>query len=258
MKTLNVTRYKSLEWSLGIHAGILMLGFLPFAHRMITPETKEYIVEVGWLEMPEEQQAGSAGLKAMSPVFNEEPEPTTDNPTKDPIPVEETEPVKEITIAEEVSEIESEVVTESETDVVASSSSDKGSDAETHADGGGSGSPIEGDQDGGAMAGDGGAGDGLEGDGIITRRVIYREDISKVAKVNGKIVLNICIDRQGKVEYTAYDSEKTTITDKQIIKEATYIASRYRFEAKYNGPKRECGQLTFIFRIEKPIEPVWE
>ena len=60
----------------------------------------------------------------MSPIFNEEPEPTTDNPTKDPIPVEETEPVKEITIAEEVSEIESDVTTESETEVVASASSD--------------------------------------------------------------------------------------------------------------------------------------
>ena len=172
--------------------------------------------------------------------------------------MEETEPVKEITIAEEVSEIESDVTTESETEVVASASSDKGSDAETHADGGGSGSPIEGNQDGGAMAGDGGAGDGLEGDGIITRKIIYRENITKVAKVNGKIVLNICINRQGHVEYVAYDAAKTTITDKSIIKEATEIASRYRFEAKYNAPKKECGQLTFIFSIEEPIEPVWE
>ena len=258
MKTLKVTRNKSLEWSLGIHFGVLMLGFLPLMHKINTPQPIEYLVEIGYEEFPEIQDAGSEGLKAMSPIFNEEPEPTTDNPTKDPIPVEETEPVKEITIAEEVSEIESEVVTESETDVVASASSDKGSDTETHADGGGSGSPIEGNQDGGAMAGDGGAGDGLEGDGIITRKIIYRENISKVAKVNGKIVLNICINRMGQVEYAAYDAAKTTITDKAIIKEATEIASRYRFESKYNAPKKECGQLTFIFSIEEPIEPVWE
>ncbi len=257
MKTLSVTRNKSLEWSIGIHVGILMLGFLPLAHKMITPEPKELLMEVGFLEIPEIQEFGSEGLKAMSPVYNEQPEPTTDNPTKDPIPVDETEPVKEITVAEDVSEIESDVVIESETDVVASASSDKGNDAETHADGGGSGSPLEGDQAGGAMAGDGGAGDGLEGDGIITRRIIHREDITKVAKVNGKVVLNICINRQGEVIYVAYDADKTTITDKEIIKQASYIATRYRFESKYTAPQKEWGKLTFIFKIEEPIAPVW-
>lgn len=258
MKALNVPRNKSFELSFGIHFGILLLGFLPFAQKFTDPVPVEYLVEVGWEEYPEIKEAGSEGLKAMSPVFNEEPEPTTDQPDKDPIPVDESEPVKEITIAEEVSEIESEVVTDSETDVVASNSSDKGTDAETHADGGGSGSPIEGNQDGGAMAGDGGAGDGLEGNGIITRKIIYREDISKVAKVNGRIVLDICINRQGQVEYAAYDPEKTTITDKQIIWEATEMAARYRFESKYTAPKKECGELTFIFSIEEPIVPVWE
>ncbi len=258
MKALKVTHNKSFELSFGIHIGILILGFIPLVHKMAAPEPKEYLVEIGWQEIMEIQEAGSEGLQARSPIFNEEPEPTTDNTTKDPIPVDETEPVKEITIAEDGSELESDVVTESETKVVASSSSDKGSDSETHADGGGSGSPIEGNQSGGAMAGDGGAGDGLEGNGVITRKIVYREDITKVAKLNGKVVLNICINRQGKVEYAAYDAEKTTITDKEIIKQASYIATRYRFETKYTAPKKECGQLTFIFRIEEPIVPVWE
>lgn len=257
MKTFKVTRNKSFELSFGIHFGVLLLGLLPLATKIGEPAPEEYLVEIGYEVIPETTMAGSEGLQARSEVYNEKPEPTTDNPTKDPIPVDESEPVKEITIAEDVSEIESDVVTDSDVDVVASSSSDKGKDAETHAEDGGSGSPIEGNQDGGAMAGDGGAGDGLEGDGVITRRIIYRENIGKVAKVNGKIVLNICINRRGIVEYVAYDQEKTTITDKAIIREASEIASRYRFESKFNAPKKECGQLTFIFNIEEPIEPVW-
>ena len=257
MKTLKVTRNKSFEWSLGIHMGILLLGFLPLAHKMATVEPKEYIMEIGYQELPEIQQSGSEGLQARSPIYNEQPEPTTDSPEKDPIPVEETEPVKEITVAEDVSEIESEVVTESETDVVASESSDHGSDAETHGDGGGSGSPLEGDQDGGAMAGDGTNGDGLEGDGIITRKIVYHEDIGRIAKVNGRIVLDICINRQGKVEYVAYNADKTTIMDKEIIRKATEIAARYRYEANYSAPKRECGQLTFIFTIQQPVKMLW-
>lgn len=258
MKTLFLTRNKSFQWSFGIHSIILVFGFLPLAHKIAVPEPAEYLVELDYQEIPEFIQAGSEGLQARSMVYNDEPEPTTENPSKEPIPVEETKPVKEITIAEEVSEIESDVVTESETDVVASESSDNGSDAETHADGGGDGSPIKGNQDGGAMAGDGGAGDGLEGDGIITRKIIYREPIAKVAKVNGKIVLNIAINRQGIVEYVAYDQELTTITDRAVIKEATEIAARYRFETKYTAHKREWGKLTFIFSIEEPIKPVWE
>jgi hypothetical protein len=258
MKTLTVTRDKSFVWSIGIHLGILLMGLIPLAQKMAAPPEVEYLIEVGWEELPEIKQSGSEGLQALSPVYNEEPEPTTPEPAKEPVPVDDPEPVEEIEIAEDVSEIESDVTMESETDVVASGSSDNGADAETHADGGGSGSPLEGNQDGGAMAGDGGAGDGLEGDGIITRRVIYRENISKVAKENGRIVLNICINRQGMVESVAFDQAKTTITDKKIIKEASEIAARYRFEAKYNAPKKECGQLTFIFNIEEPIDPVWK
>ena len=73
MKTLKVTRNKSLEWSLGIHFGILMLGFIPLMHKINTPPTVEYLVEIGYEEFPEIKDAGSEGLKAMSPIFNEEP-----------------------------------------------------------------------------------------------------------------------------------------------------------------------------------------
>lgn len=253
MKTLNVTRNKSVEWSFGIHGAVLLLLLLPLAHKVAVVQPKEYLVELGYVEMPEIQNSGSEGLESRSQVFNEEPEPTTDSPEKDPIPVEETDPAKEVTVAEDVSEIDSDVTTDSETDVVASESNAHGSDSETHADGGGSGSPLEGDQDGGAMAGDGGAGDGLEGDGIITRKIIYREKIGQLAKINGRIVLDICINRQGKVEYVAYNPDKTTITDREIIRQATNIAARYKYEANYTAPKRECGQLTFIFSIEEPI-----
>ena len=94
----------------------------------------------------------------------------------------------------------------------------------------------------------------MEGDGIITRKVIYRENIAGVAKESGKITLDICIDRQGRVISVAYDPVNTTITDNEIIRQASYLAARYRFETKYNGPKRECGKLTFIFRVDKKVE----
>jgi len=253
MKTLTVTRNKSFEWSFGLHAGILLIAFLPFAHKAMEKKPLEYIVEIGYMEELQEVASGSEGLQARSPVFNEEPEPTMDKPAEEPIPVDETEPVEQTTIAENDSEVISDVTAEDATDVVASETSASGSDTETNASGGGNGSPIEGDQDGAAMDGDGGGGDGLEGDGIITRKVIYRENITSVAKMNGRVTLDICIDRAGKVIYAAYDPEKTTITDNEIIKQATHLAIRYRFEAKYNAPKKEWGELTFIFWIDEDV-----
>lgn len=253
MKTLTVTRNKSFEWSFGLHAGILLIAFLPFAHKAMEKKPLEYILEIGYMEELQEVASGSEGLQARSPVFNEEPEPTMDKPAEEPIPVNETEPVEETTMAENDTEVISDVTAEEATDVVASETATSGSDTETSANGGGNGSPIEGNQDGAAMDGDGGGGDGLEGDGIITRKVIYREDITSVAKMNGRVTMDICIDREGKVIYAAYDPEKTTITDKEIIKQASYLAVRYRFEAKYNAPKKEWGELTFIFRIDEDI-----
>ena len=254
MKTLTVTRNKSLEWSIGLHTGLILLALLPFAHKAMEQKPLEYILEVGYYEIPEERTSGSEGLAAMSPVYNEEPQPTTEQPMEEPIPVDEVEPVEEVTIAENESEVISDVTTETaETDVVASETSASGSDTETNANGGGAGSPIEGNQDGAATAGDGGAGDGLEGDGIITRKIVYRENITSVAKVSGRVTLNISIDRQGKVTYAAYDPDKTTITDKEIIKQATYLALRYRYAEDYTAPKKEWGKLTFIFRIDESV-----
>jgi hypothetical protein len=253
MKTLAITRNKSFEWSFGVHAAILAIAFLPFAHKVMQTQPLMTVIEVSYMEEVEERNIGSEGLQARSPVYNDEPEPTMDRPTEEPVPVEEVEPVEEMTIAENNSQVISDVTSEEATDIVASESAADGSDEETNAMGGGNGSPIEGNQDGAAMEGDGGGGDGLDGDGIITRKVIYRENITGVAKVNGRVTLKICIDRAGKVIYAAYDPEKTTITDNQIIKDASYLATRYRFEPKYDAPKKEWGTLTFIFSIDEDI-----
>jgi hypothetical protein len=253
MKTLALSRNKSFEWSFGLHAAILAIAFLPFVHKVVKEQPITYIMEVGFLETIDERSIGSEGLQARSEVYHDEPEPTMDQPVEDPVPVDEVEPVEEMTIAENNSQVISDVTSEDATDIVASESAADGADAETNASGGGMGSPIEGNQDGAAMEGDGGGGDGLDGDGIITRKVIYRENITGVAKVNGRVTLKICIDRQGRVIYAAYDPEKTTITDTQIIKDATYLATRYRFESKYDAPKKEWGSLTFIFSIDEDI-----
>jgi hypothetical protein len=257
MKALNFSQDKSFKLSFGLHAGLLLLFLFPLKKEAAKQESVAYVIEAAYFE--EEVVSGSEGLQARSPIYNKEPEPTSEEPAEEIIPIELDEPVEEIAIAEDNSEMPTDVVQESNIGVVAEEGELIGaevSDVATTANGGGEGSPVEGDQDGAAVAGDGDGGDGLEGDGIITRKVIYRENIAGVAKESGKITLDLCINRQGRVVYVAYDPANTTITDKEIIRQASHLAARYRFEAKYNGPKRECGQLTFIFRVDKDIESI--
>lgn len=257
MKALNFSPDKSFKLSFGLHAGLLLLFLFPIAQKATQTETVEYIVEAAYFE--EEVISGSEGLQARSPVYHDEPEPTSEESAEEIIPVVSEEPVEKIEIAKDNSEVPTDVVQESDVEVVAEEAEQigaEGSETATTANGGGEGSPIEGDQDGAALAGDGGGGDGLEGDGIITRRVVYRENITGVAKESGKITLDLCIDRQGRVVYVAYDPLNTTITDNEIIRQASHLAARYRFEAKYNAPKRECGKLTFIFRVDKEVESI--
>ncbi len=255
MKALNFSQDKSFSVSFGLHAGLLLLFFFPIAQKVAEQKTVAYVLEAAYFE--EEVASGSQGLQARSRIYNDAPEPTADKPAEEIIPVVSEAPVEDMAIAEENSEMPTDVVLDSDVDVYAVEADQAGaggSDVATTANGGGEGSPIEGDQNGGALAGDGGGGDGLEGDGIITRKVIYRENITGVAKESGKITLDICIDRQGRVINVAFDPNNTSITDNEIIRQASHLAARYRFEAKYNGPQRECGKLTFIFRVDKPIE----
>jgi hypothetical protein len=251
MKTLMITQHRSALMSLGLHSALLLMAFLPFAIHAVKKAPVELLLEIGYVPQQETLASGSEGLQARSPIYNDEPEPTTPQAVAEPLPVDNQDPVDEPQLASSEAEMQSDV-TSAEASPVSAGEPDLGGNAETTvANGGGNGSPIEGHQDGGAMAGDGGGGDGLEGDGVITRKVIRRADISQAARVNGRVTLDICIDRAGKVTQVAYDPEKTTITDKDVIRQSSHLALGYRFEPRYTAPVRECGELTFIFRIDE-------
>ena len=117
--------------------------------------------------------------------------------------------------------------------------------------GGSDATNIEGDQEGTEAEGEEDGLAGLDGDGILTRKIIYREDITQVAEQSGIIAVNVCIDRKGTVTHTKYNEEHTTITDFDLIKRALYIAAAYRFEVDHTAPRRECGMMTFIFDVQK-------
>lgn len=108
----------------------------------------------------------------------------------------------------------------------------------------------------GSKTGVGNDGKGLQwgdfaGDGLFNRKVIERANVAQIAVVQGKAVVNLCVNRAGTVVYAKFDAAHSTIRDKGVLAQAEDYAKRYIFEQDMSAPKEQCGRLTFIFEIKK-------
>ena len=128
---------------------------------------------------------------------------------------------------------------------------------------GGDGSSKTGDGNGdGQGAGDKGDGDGTEGngkgkgqgdgegDGILTRMLLETPNFDGIIKESGRISINVCVDRNGKVTFVEFNREHSTIRDMDVIKKAVSYAREYLFERDLTAPARECGRVSFTITIE--------
>ncbi len=97
----------------------------------------------------------------------------------------------------------------------------------------------------------GNAGMDFEGDGLLSRKVIHRANLDKLIVQNGKMVINLCVDREGKVIYSEVNRDRSTVTDRSLLELARLTAAKYRYEKDYTVAERQCGTLSFIVKIEQ-------
>ena len=259
MKSMNVLKNrqsnekKSMTITVIVHAVLLIIGLLPLTSSIVFEQEGEtqYVIPI---EFAEFAQSSDEGLQAKSPVPDPEHKPVVEQEEVEP-DIVEAEVIEEVAqVTEEVEPIESEIVEEVVDEVAASEDTQVNNDEASASEGGTNATLADGPTEGSDTAGDSDGQSGLDGDGVITRKIIYRQDISQVAFENGVIVVDICIDRQGKVMTAANNSENTTVEDMEMIRQALYLTTGYRFETDYSAAKRECGSLTFIFDIEGDME----
>lgn len=240
---------KSMLISMAVHGGLLLLALIPMAaHIEIDNDAdSEYVIPI---EFAEFSQSSEEGLQAKSPQKDTEHKPVTEEKQLEPdiVEAEEVQDVAQVT--EEVQPVQSEVIEEEVQEVEASEDEVVSDDAEAAAEGGSESTLAEGPVEGTDVAGEAMGQEGLDGDGVITRQIIYRQDIAQAADYSGVIVVDICIDRQGKVMTARNNEDKTTIRDMDTVRKALSLSVGYRFETDYTAARRECGSLTFIFDIE--------
>jgi hypothetical protein len=117
--------------------------------------------------------------------------------------------------------------------------------------GGGTGVGSAGNKTGVGNNGTGGMGWNVGIGQGFTRKMIQRAKVESLAVKEGKIAIVICIDRSGMVISTKYDLANSTLKEPSFITEAEKVAKGYIFAQDSDAPERECGRLTFIFKLPK-------
>lgn len=232
-------RRTSLRITILAHIALVALGLIPFATQQ-TVQLTEFAIPIEFAD-----DFGDTRMDA-----NSSPEETISENNASTYTEEMTEEILEEEVIDEemvedeiltVPEESETAVTETEETVSAEEELSEVQNVENANDG-----ESDGENDGEGIA-DG----GIEGDGVISRRIISRSDISQVAFESGIIVVDVCINRQGRILTAANNSDSTTMTNMDIIREALDLVVDYRFESDYSAAKRECGSLTFIFDVEE-------
>ena len=65
----------------------------------------------------------------------------------------------------------------------------------------------------------------------------------------GKIVVRIWVDQQGRVVRTEAPYKGSTITTGRLVDQAKTAAKRARFNASTTAPEEQIGTITYIFKI---------
>lgn len=236
--TAKTRRKKSLAISFGLHTGLLALGLVPLASELDITRYEEEMMIVPVVFAEAQESSSSASETAQ---VTETPVETT---------IEEVNEVAETVTVEESEVVETEPVEIAENEAIEDQTLEADVESASQA------STDESGEEGLGTGDANGVGEGAAADGVITRKVIHRADIAEAAEYSGTIVVDICIDRRGRILTAQYNPEKTTVDDMEMVRKALDIAALYRFETDYEAALRECGSLTFIFDIDAGIGEV--
>ena len=87
-------------------------------------------------------------------------------------------------------------------------------------------------------------------DGLLDRKLVRRANVGSLAIKEGKVMIQICVDRSGMVISSKYDFAGSTLKDAAFAAKAEACASSYIFARDDDAPEKQCGKLAFIFKIK--------
>ncbi|MBR1784379.1 MAG: energy transducer TonB [Bacteroidales bacterium] len=110
---------------------------------------------------------------------------------------------------------------------------------------GNQGSP-DGSPDAQAYTGDGGSGSSFS---LKGRNAVSLPKPGYNSNQQGKVVVKIVVDRQGRVTRAEAPEKGSTITAGALVEQARQAALKARFNASADAPDEQSGTITYIFKI---------
>lgn len=103
--------------------------------------------------------------------------------------------------------------------------------------------------DGGGTGGGSGTGTGASiGGGLGGRAVVNRGRINDTSQKSGKVVIEVCVDRDGRVVSADYTQRGSTTSDSELKSKAIQAAKGYKFAS--SSADQQCGTITFNFQLK--------
>lgn len=91
-------------------------------------------------------------------------------------------------------------------------------------------------------------GSGKVGGGLDGRGVVYEPNIQENSQRTGRVVVNVCVDKSGKVISAKYTQRGSTTTDASLRQIAEESAARFKFTA--SSIDQQCGTITIDFKVK--------
>jgi outer membrane biosynthesis protein TonB len=94
-------------------------------------------------------------------------------------------------------------------------------------------------------------GSGRIGGGLGGRGVLSSPSVSENSQKQGTVVISLCVGPDGSlIGDPSYTQRGSTTSDAALVRAAINNAKRWRFSAASGAPDRQCGTITYNFKLQ--------
>lgn len=90
-------------------------------------------------------------------------------------------------------------------------------------------------------------GTGRVGGGLSNRNIIQAPTVNESSQKTGKVVVKVCVDKNGKVFDATFTQKGSTTTDSHLVSISEKAAKKYIFAS--GQMDQQCGTITFDYKL---------
>ncbi|MEO0732203.1 MAG: TonB family protein [Bacteroidota bacterium] len=93
-------------------------------------------------------------------------------------------------------------------------------------------------------------GDGRVSGGLGGRGVLKSPAVRENSQVSGRVVVSVCVGPDGNISEAKYTQSGSSTADPNLVRAAIANAKKWKFKADATAPQRQCGKITYDFKVQ--------